>query len=50
MTSVLWADGHVKAAKVESFYTFPGQEVPNRPADAGTANWSPCLDPRYGCR
>lgn len=49
LTNVLWADGHVKAQKVESFYTLPGQEVPNKPADATQTNWSPCLDPLYGC-
>ena len=35
MTNVLWADGHVKSARIESFYNA-----------AGT---SPCLDPLTGC-
>jgi prepilin-type N-terminal cleavage/methylation domain-containing protein/prepilin-type processing-associated H-X9-DG protein len=48
MANVLWADGHVNARKIESFYTLPGQEAPNRPSGA-TSNWSPCLDPAYGC-
>ncbi len=48
-TNVLWADGHVKASRIDRIYTLPGREVPNRPANAGTANWSPCLDPSYGC-
>jgi len=34
-TNVLWADGHVKATKVEKFYS-------------GTAD-SPCLNPATGC-
>jgi prepilin-type N-terminal cleavage/methylation domain-containing protein/prepilin-type processing-associated H-X9-DG protein len=54
LTNVLWADGHVKAAKVQSFYVLYGQQVTNKPvnpADAylGTAAWAPCLDPFYGC-
>jgi prepilin-type N-terminal cleavage/methylation domain-containing protein/prepilin-type processing-associated H-X9-DG protein len=49
MTNVLWADGHVKSLPVESYYTLPGREVAGgRPAGA-TPNWSPCLDPAYGC-
>jgi prepilin-type N-terminal cleavage/methylation domain-containing protein/prepilin-type processing-associated H-X9-DG protein len=47
--TVAWADGHVKAMRPEAFYVARGTEHPQRPADAGTANWSPCLDPRYGC-
>ena len=49
MCNVLWADGHVKAARIESFYTLPGKEVANKPATVGAASWSPCLDPAYGC-
>jgi prepilin-type N-terminal cleavage/methylation domain-containing protein/prepilin-type processing-associated H-X9-DG protein len=49
MTNVLWADGHATARKVESYYTPPGREVPNKPASVGVRNWSPCLDPAYGC-
>jgi len=54
LANVLWADGHVKAAKVQSFYVLYGQEVVNKPVNPGdpylaTANWSPCLDPYYGC-
>ena len=47
--NVLWADGHVKSAKVANIYTQPGREVLNRPAGVAR-NWSPCLDPDYGCR
>lgn len=46
--NVAWADGHVKAAKIESFYVLPGREVPGRPSDRARY-WSPCLDPEYGC-
>ena len=49
VTNIVWADGHVKSAKIQSFYTLPGTEVPNRPPGV-TPNWSPCLDPEYGCR
>jgi prepilin-type N-terminal cleavage/methylation domain-containing protein/prepilin-type processing-associated H-X9-DG protein len=49
VASVNWCDGHVKARKVESFYTLPGQEVPDKP-EFKTPSWSPCLDPDYGCR
>jgi prepilin-type processing-associated H-X9-DG protein len=49
-TNVLWADGHVKARKVESFYTLPGQTSTNpTPPSGSTTGWSPCLDPLYGC-
>lgn len=49
-TNVLWADGHVKARKVETFYTLPGQTSSNPPPPAGaTSGWSACLDPLYGC-
>jgi prepilin-type N-terminal cleavage/methylation domain-containing protein/prepilin-type processing-associated H-X9-DG protein len=49
MTNVLWADGHAKAARIESFYRLRTQpQLPNRPAGAPD-NWSPCLDPAYGC-
>jgi prepilin-type N-terminal cleavage/methylation domain-containing protein/prepilin-type processing-associated H-X9-DG protein len=54
LTNVLWADGHVKAAKVQSFYVLYQQEVTNKPTNAGdpylaTDAWAPCLDPYYGC-
>lgn len=49
MVNVLWADGHAKAAKIEAFYTLPGQEVPNKPPEAFQTSWSPCLDPNFGC-
>jgi len=48
LTNIVWADGHAKASRIESFYTLPGRELPDRPAGA-TPNWSPCLDPAYGC-
>ena len=48
LTNIVWADGHAKAARIESIYTLPGREVADRPAGA-TPNWSPCLDPAYGC-
>ena len=35
MTNVLWADGHVKSGRIESFYNGAGV--------------SPCLDPLTGC-
>jgi prepilin-type N-terminal cleavage/methylation domain-containing protein/prepilin-type processing-associated H-X9-DG protein len=41
MTNVLWADGHVKSAKIESFWTPPTTASP-RPA-------APCLNPSQGC-
>jgi prepilin-type processing-associated H-X9-DG protein len=48
--NLLWADGHVKPMKVEQFYTRPGMTSTNPPPPAGAAgNWSPCLDPAYGC-
>jgi prepilin-type processing-associated H-X9-DG protein len=49
MTNVAWADGHVKAQRIESFYTKPVIERADKPVGA-TAFWSPCLDPEYGCQ
>ena len=54
VTNVLWADGHVKAAKIQSFYVLYNQDVVNQPVNDGdpylaTSAWSPCLDPYYGC-
>ena len=47
--NVLWADGHAKLLKVNSFYHVPGQpEVSYRPAGV-SSYWSPCLEPLYGC-
>ncbi|HVK03518.1 MAG TPA: DUF1559 domain-containing protein [Armatimonadaceae bacterium] len=47
--NVLWADGHAKSAKVESFYKLPGQpEESYRPAGY-SQYWSPCLEPTFGC-
>jgi prepilin-type N-terminal cleavage/methylation domain-containing protein/prepilin-type processing-associated H-X9-DG protein len=52
--SILWADGHAKAQKVESFYRRRDQ-AELTPPERGTlpgqtsANWSPCLDPYVGC-
>jgi prepilin-type processing-associated H-X9-DG protein len=42
MTNVLWADGHAKSAKVESFW------VP--PTSASLTPSSPCLLPSQGCQ
>ena len=42
MTNVLWADWHVKSAKIESFY------VP--PTSSNTSPNSPCLNPKTGCQ
>jgi prepilin-type N-terminal cleavage/methylation domain len=48
-TNVLWADGHARSAKIESFYKLPGQpEEPYRP-DGFSDYWSPCLEPTFGC-
>ena len=50
ISNVVWADGHVKAMKVEKFYLAPGQTSTNPVPPAGAvASWSPCLDPLYGC-
>ena len=47
--NILWADGHVKSAKIESFYHVPGQpEEPYRPTGYSDY-WSPCLEPDFGC-
>ncbi|MDX1931694.1 MAG: DUF1559 domain-containing protein [Capsulimonadales bacterium] len=47
--NVLWADGHLKSARIESFYHLPGQpEDPDRPAGY-SEYWSPCLEPEFGC-
>ena len=47
--NVLWADGHAKLLKTESFYHVPGQaEDPRRPAGYSPW-WSPCLEPEFGC-
>lgn len=47
--NVLWADGHAKSLKTESFYHVPGQtEDPRRPVGYSTW-WSPCLEPAFGC-
>ena len=47
--NVLWADGHAKTARIESFYHQPGvPEVPYRPVNFSKW-WSPCLEPTYGC-
>jgi prepilin-type N-terminal cleavage/methylation domain-containing protein/prepilin-type processing-associated H-X9-DG protein len=49
MTNVLWADGHVKASRIEKIYKLIGQpEEANRPGGA-SVNWSPCLEPAFGC-
>ncbi len=48
-TDVLWADGHAKSVRIETFYHVPGQpEDPNKPVGASQW-WSPCLEPTFGC-
>lgn len=47
-TNIIWADTHATHQSIESFYTLPGQEVDFRPPGV-TPNWSPCLDPSWGC-
>lgn len=48
--NILWADGHTKNAKINTFYIHRGQTSANPSPPAGaTPSWSPCLDPRYGC-
>jgi len=50
MTTVLWADGHVRPSRIEKIYTLPGMRSTNPPPPVGAAlNWSPCLDPAFGC-
>ena len=47
--NLLFADGHAKSLKIESFYHVPGQaEDPRRPAGYSQW-WSPCLEPAFGC-
>ncbi len=47
--NVLWADGHAKLLKIETFYHLPGQaEVPYKPPTYSQW-WSPCLEPEFGC-
>lgn len=41
-TNVLWADGHVKSQRVESFYVLPR-------SGSTSLSASPCLDPDTGC-
>lgn len=51
MCNILWADGHVKTGKIASFYVpFGPNQTPGAPSTPGTPmNWSPCLDPAFGC-
>jgi prepilin-type processing-associated H-X9-DG protein len=44
-TNVLWADGHVTSAKIESFYVPPGVTAPGETRPG----YSPCLRPEKGC-
>jgi prepilin-type processing-associated H-X9-DG protein len=57
MTNVLWADGHAKAAKIQSFFVAPGDntwQATCAPLLTGTgiasASCSPCLLPQLGCQ
>jgi prepilin-type N-terminal cleavage/methylation domain-containing protein/prepilin-type processing-associated H-X9-DG protein len=48
-TSVLWADGHAKAARVESFYCLRDQTTGPLCDPNQYAGYSLCLDPLQGC-
>jgi prepilin-type N-terminal cleavage/methylation domain-containing protein/prepilin-type processing-associated H-X9-DG protein len=48
VTNVLWADGHAKAARVESFYCLRNQTTAANPLCSATG-FSRCLDPALGC-
>jgi len=52
MCNVLWGDGHVKTTKTSTFYVpfDAANQTPGAPSTPGTPwNWSPCLDPAFGC-
>jgi prepilin-type N-terminal cleavage/methylation domain-containing protein/prepilin-type processing-associated H-X9-DG protein len=49
LTNVLWADGHAKASRVESFYCLRGQTTGAVCDGTQYAGYSRCLDPRQGC-
>ncbi len=42
-TNVLWADGHVKSQRIESFYVQPV-------GGSSSLSESPCLEPEIGCK
>lgn len=44
-TNVLFADGHVKALRIEAFFTLPKKRVTVN----AMPGYSPCLDPLRGC-
>jgi prepilin-type processing-associated H-X9-DG protein len=48
-TNVLWADGHAKAARIESFYCLRGQTTGALCDGTQFAGYSRCLDPLQGC-
>jgi prepilin-type N-terminal cleavage/methylation domain-containing protein/prepilin-type processing-associated H-X9-DG protein len=44
-TNVLWTDGHITSATIESFYVPPGVTAPGETVPG----YSPCLRPEKGC-
>ncbi len=44
-TNVLWADGHVTSATIESIYVAPGVTAPGETVPG----YSPCMRPEKGC-
>ena len=55
MTSVVWADGHVKAQKIESFFVSPGDNryqalCQSAVVDIASTACSPCLIAELGCQ
>ncbi len=55
MTTVMWADGHVKSQKIESFFVSPGDNryqalCQSAVTDIASAACSPCLIAELGCQ
>lgn len=55
MTNVIWADGHVKAQKIEGFFMSPGDDrymnlCLNTVTDIAASACSPCLIAELGCQ
>jgi prepilin-type N-terminal cleavage/methylation domain-containing protein/prepilin-type processing-associated H-X9-DG protein len=55
MTNVIWADGHVKAQKIESFFVLPGDNryqalCQASVTDIASTSCSPCLIAELGCQ
>lgn len=48
-TNVLWADGHTKASRIESFYCLRDQTAGALCDPTQYAGYSRCLDPYQGC-